>query len=151
AAKDTANSSRRSQPEPLRQTAQRWPVISSWHHPTRQSEPETGCRRRTSVWINLSFTGLSGMARIEKPDGVSLRRPAGFTSAASPWPESVRRGTGGNPSFAGDLKFGIAEDAHFGAIQTFDLNFLADAQRANEVAALKPDVGHDESKHRHDC
>ena len=55
-----------------------------------------------------------------------------------------------NPGSLMKLEVRITEDTHLRTIKTFDLGFLADANRRDQIADLEPDVGHDESEDRDD-
>ena len=48
-----------------------------------------------------------------------------------------------------ELKIRVTEYTHLGAVETFDLHFLADAYRRDEIADLEPHECHHEAKYRY--
>src|SRR3954447_15535219 len=48
-----------------------------------------------------------------------------------------------------ELKIRITEYAHLGTVETFELDFLANAKRRDNVANLEPYIGHYEAENRH--
>src|SRR3990172_9290506 len=48
-----------------------------------------------------------------------------------------------------ELEVGVSEHSHFRTVETFDLDFLVDSNRCDEIADFKPHVGHHEAEHRY--
>jgi len=75
----------------------------------------------------------------------AVRRKSNIRPIRGPQPTSPASRSS-NRLLAGNNEIRISDDSHFRAVEPFDLNFLAHADRNDEIAEFEPRVGHDESE-----